>query len=134
MYPAIRLTMRFSHCAGLTFKDLGWHNLCVFIWLEVHQHLPMLIFKSITVRSQSVNGGFIMSEIFERLHSVGFSECFYQDGKLWGFYRDDVIPKPIPKEIIQSVDIHSPRQQLGAKFQRWCDRRGMRRVGQCLSR
>ena len=62
-----------------------------------------------------------MSQIFNKLDSFGYTDCFYKDGKLWGFHNRDVLPKPIPEEIINAAGNGSTRDRLAERLKSWCD-------------
>lgn len=68
-----------------------------------------------------------MNQLFENLNSLGYSDCFYQNGKLWGFHHQEVMPKPIPQEVIIKAESDSQRDRLFTRLELWFERRGIRR-------
>lgn len=75
-----------------------------------------------------------MSTSFEQLQTLGYCDCFYHEGQLWGFYNNDVMPHPIPQDVLQMIDLETPRKRLMGRAQRWCDRRGINALQRTLSR
>ena len=68
-----------------------------------------------------------MSQDPEALKKLGYSDCFYQEGQFWGFWKNDAMPMPIPEDVLRAVGLHSPRQRLMSRAQIWYDRHGLRR-------
>ncbi len=71
-----------------------------------------------------------MNPVIDQLRSLGYSDCFRQEGKLWGFLNNSVMPIPIPEEIITSAIQQDKCDRLAEwpnfswrqRLRFWCDR------------